>query len=120
MVDKIPERLLRLHEYVVSAGAAYDDLTFGPVPDGEEWHVKWIASMDEDNAITKRGYAIKSGGSLYWLHEEAVTTAALRAGRKLEAKLSAGEELVVRLTGCTSSDDLHAWLTGLYWELQER
>lgn len=117
MPDKTPERVLRLHETGTSAGAAYDDLSFGPVPFGQEWHVRWIASQDEDNGITKRGYAVKRGGLLYWLHEEAITTAALRHGQKVEATLTEGDELVVRLTGCTSSDALHAWLTGTYVEL---
>jgi hypothetical protein len=121
MADKIPERLLRKQVSGTSAGAAYDDLEIGPVPPGEEWYITNVACTDETNAITKRGVAIKSGGSLYWLLERALTTQALRDldYDNLLVVLAPGESLVCRLTGCTSGDVIRAWAVGRYFEVSE-
>jgi len=119
MADKVAERLLRKMKRVVSGGAAYDDIEIGPVPAGEEWHLLWMSSVDETNTITKRGQAVKSGGLLYWIDEDAVTTADFHHGDKLELILGAGESLVTRLTGCTSLDVLKVFVVGHYHELGE-
>lgn len=116
----VQSHVLRLHVRKASAGGTYDDLEIGPVSFGEEWLIKRIASSDVTTAITKRGYAVRSGEALYWLHEEAIATAALRHGVDLEVVLVAGEYLVVRLTGCTLADVLHAWAVGEYLEVGEQ
>jgi len=119
MADRVPARVLRKYDRVVSAGDAYDDLQIGPVPPGEQWFVRRVSSVDETTAITKRGYAVQTGGALYWLHEELITTLALRHGCEINTLLVAGESLIVRLTGCTNLNVLRAWATGEYWEVGE-
>jgi len=119
MASSIPGRVLRKSVRVVSAGGAFDDLEIGPVPFGEQWLVRRVASMDDTNVVTKRGYAVKTGSYLYWLHETLTVTLDLRHGEELNTLLVAGESLIVRLTGCTNLDVLWAWLTGEYWEVGE-
>lgn len=119
MPDAAPLRVLREHERSTSGGAAYDDLEIGPVPDGEDWLVEWVSCVDETNAIIKRAVGVKVGGSVYWLKEEAITTSGLIHGWRVVVPLSAGESLVLRLTGCTSSDVIKAWAVGEYLEVRE-
>lgn len=119
MADKIPLRLLRKTARAASSGAAYDDLEIGPVPDGEEWGIDWASCVDETTAITKRAVGVKAGGLLYYLKEEAITTAGLVHGWQVQVTLSAGESLILRLTGCTTADVLKAFAIGHYWEIRE-
>jgi len=114
MPIEIALQVLRERKRAVSAGAAYDDLEIGPVPPGQEWWVTHVASVDETNLVTKRGWAIKSAGFLYWIEELLVTTLGLHDGDKVKITLSAGESLICRLTGCTDEDVLYAYATGTY------
>lgn len=114
MAVEIASQVLRKHARAVSAAADYDDLEIGPVPPGQEWHITHVASVDETTAITKRGWAIKSAGFLYWIEELLVTTADLHDGDKVNVTLAAGESLICRLTGCTLNDILYAYATGTY------
>ena len=114
MSEERATQVLREYAKVTSAGDAYDDLEIGPVPPGQEWRITHVASVDLTTAITKRGWAIKSAGFLYWIEELLVTTLALHDGDRVEIVLSAGESLICRLTGCMSADVLYAYATGTY------
>ena len=46
MWSDIPARVLRDHNTGTRTTETYDEVSFGPVPDGEEWHVNYIAGQD--------------------------------------------------------------------------
>ena len=119
MEQEYPRRVLRLRDDAKGTTAAYDDIEFGPVPNGEQWHVCNIAVVDEDNTITKWGVFIRARHGDYWITERLFTTKDLHRGWECGCYLREGEKLVVRITGATSGDTLRAWVTGYYEEIGE-
>lgn len=118
MAEKEAARLLRKHNSELAVGGAYDDVDIGPVPDDQEWHIRRFNCSNDDNAITKRGFLVKSGGAEYWVTETMITTAGRRYGLEINTVLGPGETATVRLTGCTAGDTINSWLTGVWYQIK--
>jgi len=117
MAEEFARRLFRESKIDTSGGAAYDDLTFDQVPENEQWHVRNVCAVDEDNGATKIGVFVRTRYGDYWIQERAFTTAALRRRLKCDFRVRDGEQVIVRITGATQGDTLRAWLVGNYEEV---
>jgi hypothetical protein len=106
--------LLRKHVMITSGGAAYDDLEIGPVPVNEQWYVEWAACYTEAGSQTYHGVAVKSAGALSWLDERAYAVAGKHEGHNIHTWLNPGESLIVRVTGSSNTNVVHAYATGDY------
>lgn len=119
MPEEYPKRVIRGDVVFTATAAAYDDLEFPIVPNGEQHFIRNVVATDEDGQLTKIGAFIRTKGDDYWLEERAFTTAALRRRLPVSAWLREGERLIVRITGSSKGHTLRAWITGEYEEIGE-
>lgn len=104
----------------VSAGAAYDDLETTPVEATYRLVTENHAVENETNTFTSVRAFIKGHGYEHWLWEQKSPIAATLYWFEREISLEEGEQLAFRFTGCTSGDQLRAYLDGYRYKRGQR
>jgi len=113
-----PRRLLRKTTKQLTAVGTSDTLLFDQVPHGEQWFVDWVACMDSTTAITSWYSFIRTASGDYPIKQSADTTVSHRHAQQIQTWLTEGEQFGVVIVGATAADDLYAWLTGHYREVE--
>ena len=101
----------------VSAGGAFDDLESDQVGQGMLFEATLVSVENRTTAYTRLTIGVADGLSFQELEEEDSPAADNLYWTPDKIKIPAGKRLRVRLTGCTSGDDLHLSYQGNLYDV---
>jgi len=100
------------NERRASAGAANEEIVFGPVPTGVVWQIRWLALEDETSNFTYLRAYIGGMGEPHYLFEVRSPLAARLYWTHNPIDVPETRTLVLRFNGTTSADRLAAFMAG--------
>jgi len=101
-----------------SSGASYDDLESEQVEPGRIFEVRHVAVENRTSAYTRLVIGVADGLSFFQKEEENSPGADNIFWSRSKFLIPSGKKLRARLTGCSSSDDLHMCYEGFLWEVE--
>ncbi len=103
---------LNIQKMVASAGAAADQIDFGPVPPGHLWVITNIAVLNDTNNTDRVRISIEGFGELHHLADINDPSDQRVYNVNETYYIPEGRYLRVRWIGSISLDVLHAYLSG--------
>lgn len=101
-----------------SSGGTYDDLESETVKPRTVLEVRHVAVENRTTAYTRLVIGVADGLSFFQKEEEDSPVANNLYWTRSKFLIPSGKKLRVRLTGCTSGDDLHLYYEGFLWEVE--
>lgn len=115
-----PRYPFRAQPRKASAGAANEDVAFGPILEPRRYRITHMAARDATTTPTGAITVLVTGPAREHLLDE---TPAPAAGRLYvypdDIRLFPGETLIVRFAGSTAADLLEVYIEGDWWEQTE-
>jgi hypothetical protein len=105
--------------HIANAAAGQNDLTVGPVPDGETWVIDVISATDVDHAPTALVFRLYNDVVNIPLEVATAPGASVWVIRFPHLIMSPGWKIQAIFSGCTANDDLYFDVVGYSMSLVE-